>query len=44
MLFDSVYRVPAQDRMSPLVIGVTFSYEHGRWLVLHNQDSNGPAS
>ncbi|SCF03544.1 nuclear transport factor 2 family protein [Micromonospora mirobrigensis] len=44
VLFDSVYRVPAQDRVSPLVIGVTFSYEHGRWLVLQNQDSNGPAS
>ena len=44
VLFDSVYSVPAQNRVSPLVIGVTFTYTHGRWLVLHNQDSNGPAS
>ena len=44
VLFDSVYSVPAQHRVSPLVIGVTFTYEHGRWKVLHNQDSNGPAS
>jgi hypothetical protein len=44
VLFDSVYSVPAEDRASPLVIGVTFTYAHGRWLVLHNQDSTGPAS
>jgi uncharacterized protein (TIGR02246 family) len=44
VLFDSVYSVPADNRVSPLVIGVTFTYAHGRWLVLHNQDSNGPAS
>lgn len=44
VLFDSVYRVPAQHRESPLVIGVTFTRQHGRWLVLHNQDSTGPAS
>ena len=44
VLFDSVYSVPADNRVSPLVIGVTFSYRHGQWLVLHNQDSTGPAS
>lgn len=44
VLFDSVYSVPAADRVSPLVIGVTFTYRKGRWLVLHNQDSTGPAS
>lgn len=43
VLFDSVYSVPAEHRVSPLVIGVTFTYQHGRWLVLHNQDSTGPA-
>jgi hypothetical protein len=44
VLFDSVYSVPADNRVSPLVIGVTFTYDHGRWLVLHNQDSTGPSS
>jgi SnoaL-like protein len=44
VLFDSVYAVPAQNRTAPLVIGVTFTYAHGTWLVLHNQDSTGPAS
>lgn len=44
VLFDSVYSVPADHRVSPLVIGVTFTYRNGRWLVLHNQDSTGPAS
>lgn len=44
VLFDSVYSVPADNRVSPLVIGVSFTYDHGRWLVLHNQDSNGPSS
>jgi hypothetical protein len=44
VLFDSVYSVPAQNRVVPLVIGVTFTRDHGHWLVLHNQDSNGPAS
>lgn len=44
VLFDSVYSVPAEERVSPLVIGLTFTYERGRWLLLHNQDSTGPAS
>ena len=44
VLFDSVYSVPTDHRVSPLVIGVTFTYRNGRWLVLHNQDSTGPAS
>jgi hypothetical protein len=44
VLFDTVYRVPVDDRVSPLVVGLSFTYDHGRWLVLHNQDSTGPAS
>ena len=42
VLFDSVYSEAGTD--VPLVIGLTFTREHGRWLVLQNQDSNGPAS
>lgn len=42
VLFDSVYTEGATE--VPLVIGLTFTREHGRWLVLHNQDSSGPAS
>ncbi|SDU35014.1 YybH family protein [Jiangella alkaliphila] len=43
VLFDSVY-TPAPDAdPEPLVIGVTFVFERGRWLALHNQDSTGPA-
>ena len=44
VLFDSVYAVPAQHRVSPLVIGVSFTRRSGHWLVLQNQDSTGPAS
>lgn len=44
VLFDSVY-TPAPDAApEPLVIGVTFVFERGRWLALHNQDSTGPAT
>lgn len=43
VLFDSVYTPAPDAEPKPLVIGVTFTYEHGRWLALHNQDSNGPA-
>lgn len=43
VLFDSVYTSAPGADPKPLVIGLTFTYEHGRWLVLHNQDSNGPS-
>jgi hypothetical protein len=43
VLFDSVYTPAPGVEPKPLVIGVTFLREHGRWLALHNQDSNGPA-
>ena len=42
VLFDSVYTEDGTE--VPLVIGLTFTREHGRWLVLQNQDSSGPAS
>ncbi len=42
VLFDSVYTEDGTE--VPLVIGLTFTRERGRWLVLHNQDSSGPAS
>lgn len=42
VLLDSVYTQDGTD--VPLVIGLTFTRERGRWLVIHNQDSNGPAS
>lgn len=43
VLFDSVFTpAPGADPI-PLVIGVTFTFEHGRWLALQNQDSRGPA-
>jgi hypothetical protein len=42
VLFDSVYTEDGAE--VPLVIGLTFTRERGRWLVLQNQDSSGPAS
>lgn len=42
VLFDSVYT--EDGTVVPLVIGVTFTHADGRWQVLHNQDSRGPAS
>ncbi|WP_109509041.1 YybH family protein [Nocardioides speluncae] len=42
VLFDSVFTQDGEP--TPLVIGVTFTWERGRWLAVHNQDSNGPAS
>jgi ketosteroid isomerase-like protein len=42
VLFDSVYT--EGSTVVPMVIGLTFTRERGRWLVLHNQDSDGPAS
>ncbi|MGI5525715.1 nuclear transport factor 2 family protein [Micromonospora sp. CA-259024] len=41
VLFDSVYAVPATGTRVPLLIGVSYTYQHGRWLVLQNQDSVG---
>jgi SnoaL-like domain len=43
VLFDSVYRAPGADPL-PLVIGVSFTRRGGRWLAVHNQDSQGPAN
>lgn len=44
VLFDSVYTPSPDAAPEPLVIGVTFVFERGRWLALHNQDSTGPAA
>ncbi|MBB5787053.1 YybH family protein [Jiangella mangrovi] len=44
VLFDSVYTPSPGAHPEPLVIGVTFVFERGRWLALHNQDSTGPAT
>ncbi|MFD9911025.1 YybH family protein [Streptomyces sp. NPDC059063] len=39
VLFDSVYTRPADGYRAHLVIGLSFTREHGRWLVLHDQNS-----
>jgi uncharacterized protein (TIGR02246 family) len=39
VLFDSVYAEPAAGYVSPLVIGLTWTREHGRWLVLADQNT-----
>lgn len=44
VLFDSVFTPSPDGAGIPLAIGVTFVHEHGRWLVLHNQDSRGPVA
>ncbi|UUZ58818.1 nuclear transport factor 2 family protein [Nocardioides sp. B-3] len=44
VLFDSVYTPSPTTDGVPLAIGVTFTFESGEWLVLHNQDSDGPVS
>ncbi|WP_322937434.1 nuclear transport factor 2 family protein [Nocardioides bizhenqiangii] len=44
VLFDSVYTPSPSSEGVPLAIGVTFTFERGEWLVLHNQDSDGPVS
>ncbi len=41
VLFDSVYTAAGADPLA-LVIGVSFTYRAGRWLAVHNQDSQGP--
>ena len=43
VLFDSVYSEPGSEPL-PLVIGVSFTRSGGRWLAVHNQDSQGPAN
>lgn len=44
VLFDSVYKPSPTADDVPLAIGVTFTFQSGEWLVLHNQDSDGPVS
>lgn len=44
VLFDSIYTPSPTATPVPLAIGVTFVHLHGRWLVVQNQDSNGPVS
>jgi len=39
VLFDSVYAEPASGYRDDLVIGITWTREHGRWLVLHDQNT-----
>jgi uncharacterized protein (TIGR02246 family) len=41
VLFDSVYTAAGEAPL-PLVIGVSFTWRDGRWLAIHNQDSQGP--
>lgn len=43
VLFDSVFTPSPGAEPIKFVIGVTFTYENGRWLALQNQDSNGPS-
>jgi uncharacterized protein (TIGR02246 family) len=44
VLFDSVYTPSPTATPVPLAIGVTFVHTGGRWLVIQNQDSDGPVS
>jgi len=37
VLFDSIYTEP--NVRKHFLIGVSWTWEHGRWLVTHNQDS-----
>jgi|1185.fasta_scaffold58530_2 uncharacterized protein (TIGR02246 family) len=39
VLFDSVYAEPAAGFSQRLAIGVTWTREHGRWLVLADQNT-----
>lgn len=39
VLFDSVYAEPAAGFSQQLAIGVTWTREHGRWLVLADQNT-----
>ena len=42
VLYDSVYADPGAGVRLHLIIGVTFTHRHGRWLIVHNQDSGAP--
>ncbi|MFC7485439.1 YybH family protein [Knoellia sp. CPCC 206453] len=44
VLFDSVYTPSPEAAPVPLAIGVTFVHTGGRWLVIQNQDSDGPVT
>lgn len=39
VLFDSVYAEPAAGFRQELAIGITWTREHGRWLVLADQNT-----
>jgi uncharacterized protein (TIGR02246 family) len=39
VLFDSVYAEPADGYSQKLAIGLTWTREHGRWLVLADQNT-----
>lgn len=39
VLFESVYAEPAAGYTQPLMIGLTWTREHGRWLVLADQNT-----
>jgi uncharacterized protein (TIGR02246 family) len=39
VLFDSVYAEPATGYQDNLMIGITWTRERGRWLVLHDQNT-----
>jgi hypothetical protein len=39
VLFESVYAEPAAGFSQTLMIGVTWIREHGRWLVLADQNT-----
>ncbi|RZS44270.1 uncharacterized protein (TIGR02246 family) [Herbihabitans rhizosphaerae] len=39
VLFESVYSEPAAGYRQTLMIGITWTREHGRWLVLHDQNT-----
>lgn len=43
VLFDSVYTEPADNYRTHLVIGLSFTREHGRWVVIQDQNSRLPA-
>ena len=39
VLFESVYAEPAAGFSQTLMIGITWTREHGRWLVLADQNT-----
>ena len=44
VLFDSVFRIPSENYRSDLVIGLTFTREGDRWLVIHDQNTSAPST